>query len=358
MKGRPIDQLVYESMFPKPKPGDPQSFHDLLRRQLVPEVRSETVCFYGSLDTPEARYPGLDYSYPPHRMRLCRFAWHRRLFRAFDTLKLTPSEIAGLTKWEGTRWAKEKHEQEQGIKIRDTTGDCIHDWIDPELRQLDRNTQHSREVLEEKFEAGDGEGDMEDLDDDGDESDMEIDSVGVELNERLRAAAALREAGNATTVMDEEWEQWLKDAAEAGGMHSLADHIFPLPDSNIPGQASTTSVPRRLNAARLGQWHQIPESLQVMVRQNVEAHNSRSEYPPSMEQASQRRENPVPVIGRTALRSISTTAPLNIQQRQPPSPSPGLLRTSLTRVYQSQAPASSLLSLTSWQQRFQQGHGP
>jgi hypothetical protein len=358
MKGRPIDQLVYECMFPKPKPGDPQSFHDLLRRQLVPEVRSETVCFYGSLDTPEARYPGLDYSYPPHRMRLSRFTWHRRLFRAFDTLKLTPSEIAGLTKWEGTRWAKERHEQEEGIKIRDTTGDCIHDWVDPELRRSHRNTQQPQRVQEEKMEVGDVEGDLEDMNDDGDESDMEIDSVGVELNERLRAAAALREAGNATTVMDEEWEQWLKDAAEAGGIPSLADHIFPLPESNVPGQSPSTSMPPRLlNAARLGQWHQIPEFLQVMVRQNIEAHNSRSEYTPSTEQASQRRENLAPVTGRTTLRSISTTAPLNIQQRQPASVSPGLLRTSLSRGYPSQAPASSLLSLTSWQQRFQQEHG-
>lgn len=127
MKGRPIDQLVYEYMFLKPKPGDPQSFHDLLLRQLLPEVRSETFCFYGSLDTAEARYLGLDYSYPPHRMRLSRFTWHERLFRAFDILKLTPSEIAELAKWEGTRWAKEKYELEEGISIRDTTGDCIYD---------------------------------------------------------------------------------------------------------------------------------------------------------------------------------------------------------------------------------------
>ena len=139
---------------------------------------------------------------------------------------------------------------------------------------------------------------------------MEIDSVGVELNERLRAAAALREAGNATTVMDEEWEQWLKDEAEAGGIPSLADYILPASDSSNPRNVSSTSVPPRLlNAARLGQWHQIPEFLQDMVRQNIEAHNSRNGYGPSTEQTSQRRENPVPITGRTALRSISTTAP-------------------------------------------------
>jgi hypothetical protein len=352
MKGKPIDHLVYECMFPKPKPGDPQNFHDFLRRQLVPEVRSETACFYGGLDSLEAQYPGLDYSYPPHRMRLGRYTWHRRLFRAFDTLRLTPSEIAGLTKWEGTRWARERYEKEHSIKIRDTTGDCIHDWVDPELRRLSRDTQTSQMVLEEKLEAVEGGGDMEDNDDDGDESDMEIDSVGVELNERLRAAAALREAGNATTVMDEEWEQWLKEAVEAGGIPSLADYILPLPDNSNPGNVSSTSLPPRLlNAARLGQWHQIPEFLQDMARQNIEAHNSRNGYGPSTEQTSQRRDNPVPVPSRTALRSISTTAPSNIQQRHPTNPAPSMRRLS----YHPQAPAGSLRSLPqSWQQRFQQ----
>jgi hypothetical protein len=353
MKGKPIDHLVYECMFPKPKPGDPQNFHDFLRRQLVPEVRSETACFYGGLDSLEAQYPGLDYSYPPHRMRLGRYTWHRRLFRAFDTLRLTPSEIAGLTKWEGTRWARERYEKEHSIKIRDTTGDCIHDWVDPELRRPNRNTPMSQMVKEEKMEPVEGEGDMEDLDDDGDESEMEIDSVGVELNERLRARAALREAGNAATVMDEEWEQWLKEAAESGGIPSLADYILPTSDSsNASNLSSTTVPPRLLNAARLGQWHQIPEFLQDMVRQNIEAHNSRNGYTPSTEPNSQRREDPVPVPGRTALRNISTVAPVNIQQRHSTNSNPSTHRL----LFHPQAPAGNLRSVPqSWQQRFQQG---
>jgi hypothetical protein len=152
-------------------------------------------------------------------MRLGRYTWHRRLFRAFDTLRLTPSEIAGLTKWEGTRWAKEGYEKEHSIKIRDTTGDCIHDWVDPELRRPTRNTLFPT-VQEEKIESVEGDGDMEDMDDGG-ESDMEIDIVSVE--------AALREA-----------EEWLKDVAEAG---DISSHIFPLPDNNVPSHISTTSMP-------------------------------------------------------------------------------------------------------------------
>jgi hypothetical protein len=131
MKGKPIEHLVYECIFSKPRPGDPQNFHDFLQRQLLPEVRSETACFYGSLDSLETQYPGFDYSYLPHRMRLGRYTWHRRLFYAFDKLRLTTSEIAGLTKWEGTKCAKERFEKVLSIKIRDTTGDYIHDWVDP-----------------------------------------------------------------------------------------------------------------------------------------------------------------------------------------------------------------------------------
>jgi hypothetical protein len=88
-------------------------------------------------------------------------------------------------------------------------------------------------VQEEKIEP------VEDMDE-GDESDMEIDSMGVELNERLRAAATLREAGITTTVLEEEWERWF-DAAEAGDL---------LLDGNIPSQISTTFMPPRpLNTA-------------------------------------------------------------------------------------------------------------
>lgn len=134
MKGRPIDQLVYEHLFPKPKPTDPPNFHLLLQRHLILEVRQEVHSFYGHLDTPEAKYPGLDYCHPIHRIRLSRWPWHRRLFRAFDSLRLTPHEIATLTKWEGTKWAKERYEKEQGVVIRDTTADGFPDWVEPEDR--------------------------------------------------------------------------------------------------------------------------------------------------------------------------------------------------------------------------------
>jgi len=198
-------------------------------------------------------------------------------------------------KWEGTRWAKEKYEKEHSIKIRDTTGD----WVDPKLRQPTRNTQMFPTVQEEKIEPVQLYGDMEDMDD-GDESDMEINSVDVELREA---------------------EQWLKDVAVAG---DIPPHIFPLPDNNVTSHISTTSMrPRLPNDTLVSQWHQIPEFIQD--------HNSQSE-----------QTNLVPVSGRSALSNISTTAPFNIQQRQPQSSNSGFYETN-----------STLLSLFHLQQRLQ-----
>lgn len=351
MKGRPIDQIVYEQMFPKAKSGDPQNFHDLLRRHLVPEVRSETACFYGGLDSREAQYPGLDYSHLPHRVRLSRFPWHRRLFRAFDALGLTRSEIAGLTKWEGTRWAKERFEKEEGIKIRDTTGDCIQDWVDPELRQSTRVMRQPQEVqVEEMVDIAHN----DDLDDEEEESDMEIDSVGVELNERLRAAAAQREAGNATTVMDAEWEQWLKDAAEAGVLPSLSEQGF-LPQSQGASRQppSTVMPPHLLNAARLGQWHEVPDFLHGLVRRSLNAQNQRIAPNPSIQPSiPARRDSLRPLASHSSHRGSSATSPATVQQQHAASSTTLRRGSTLSRVYL--PPTTSILPSSSWQSRAQQ----
>ncbi|KAA8575698.1 hypothetical protein EYC84_004812 [Monilinia fructicola] len=205
-------------MFPKPKTGDPQSFHSFLQRSLVPETT---------------------HSYPPHRVRLSRFPWHRRLFRAFDNLKLTDHEIATLTKWEGTRWAKERFEKEQGIVIRDTTGDGIEDWVPPALRQSSGG-QRTTLMDEDDESVEDGKLDENDAEEDG-ESDTEITSVGTALNERLRAAAAQRAAGNLNATMDPEWEEWLKDAVE--GNIDVPDTELS-PDANIMGTRPIPSSSR------------------------------------------------------------------------------------------------------------------
>lgn len=97
----------------------------------------EVGLFYGDLVTIEAKYPGLDYCYGPHRMRLGRFPHHARLFAAFDELNLTYQEIQDFCCWEGTRWARERYEKDEGCKIEDTTGDHIPRFVDPKLRQTE-----------------------------------------------------------------------------------------------------------------------------------------------------------------------------------------------------------------------------
>jgi hypothetical protein len=317
MKGRPIDQLVYECMFPKPKSTDPQNFQGLLQRQLVPEVRLETQAFYGHLSSQEAKYPGLDYSYQPHRNRLSRYPWHRRLFRAFDNLRLTPSEIATLTKWEGTRWAKDRFEREQGIVIRDTTADGIEDWVEPELRVVG-GTQAQRADVEEMEDIEEGderEAEENGVDEDMDEdSDLEIQSVGIELNERLRAAVAQREAGNTSTVMDEEWEQWLKDAVEAGGIPFLSPELSP--NANIPGTrpaAHRPTVHPRLFTSR-GQWQEAPDTPPSITRQNTGTSSRRQEETPlNAATASLLSNTASPFLSRPSLsphaRAVPTSSP-------------------------------------------------
>jgi hypothetical protein len=120
--------LVYSYLFPCPTPSDPPDFQQHLIRNLITEVRIETHRFYGGLETIEAKYPGLNYAHTPHRRRLARFPHHARLFEAFDALGLTPYEIGELCKWEGTLWARQRYERDEGVKVEDTTGNEIKPW--------------------------------------------------------------------------------------------------------------------------------------------------------------------------------------------------------------------------------------
>jgi hypothetical protein len=255
MKGRPVEQLVYEYMFPKPRPSDPQNFTVFLQRHLVLEVRQEVHSFYGHLETPEAKYPGLDYTHRTHRIRLSRWPWHRRLFRAFDGLRLTPNEIAGLTKWEGTKWAKERYEKEQGITILDTT----------EVDMYPRSSM-DREASEQQGSVEPGEG----LDDTmAEDSDEELASVGFDLNQRLRERVAMRNvSGDMSMVIDEEWERWLKDAIETGQLPEIASRIYGETQTTPrePPSMDAASVREMMTAAREGRWEDVPEYYHAMFR--------------------------------------------------------------------------------------------
>lgn len=137
----PLAHLLYNHLYPHPTPNDPPSFSAHLARNLVPEVRIEVATYYGDLNSAEARYPGLNYCHPPHRMRLGRFKHHRRLFDAFDNLGLTYNEIQDFCCWEGTKWARERYEKDEGVKVVDTTGDEIGPFVDRRELRLGEDTR-------------------------------------------------------------------------------------------------------------------------------------------------------------------------------------------------------------------------
>ncbi|KAK4555951.1 hypothetical protein LTR86_007171 [Recurvomyces mirabilis] len=154
----PIAHLLYAYLYPHPTPNDPPSFSAHLARNLVPEVRIEVATFYGDLNSVEARYPGLNYCYAPHRMRLGRFKHHRRLFDAFDNLGLTYNEIQEFCCWEGTKWARERYEKDENITVVDTTGDEILPWVDRTEAEEERRRQniHRRTDISVVVQEADG----------------------------------------------------------------------------------------------------------------------------------------------------------------------------------------------------------
>ena len=290
MKGKPIDKLVYDYMFPKPRSTDPPNFSTLLMRYIIPEVREETQSFYGHISTQEARYPGLDYTHPTHRIRLSRWPWHRRMFRAIDGIGLTPAEVDKLSRWEGTKWAKDKYERENNVIIRDTAADGMTEWVEDEGRAVSaavpRELESGRRLgrgAELAVHLDDDE-DMEDDDlmsepdeEDGSPSEGEEEtldmSIGHELNARLRAGAALREQGGSQAVLDDEWETWLKNALESGELAHIADTLVRYNShpttANLPRVPATLFPTNMLGAARQGHWGEIPEVLHPILRQTL-----------------------------------------------------------------------------------------
>ncbi|KAF1944641.1 hypothetical protein EJ02DRAFT_84568 [Clathrospora elynae] len=274
----PISVLVYNALFSTPSPTDPPSFSAHLSKNLVGEVRIETANFYGSLDTIEARYPGLNYAFSPHRKRLGRFPHHRRLFEAFDRLGLTEAEIQGFCRWEGTLWARERYERDEGVRVIDTTGVEIGEWVDRrgqlhtaqginvktdieiEIEQVhasgavhsDTRPQPPQAQVDTEMRDSDPNDSSDEEDEDEDEEDEEEEeeeSIGYALNARLLHAAALREQG-ANVPMDPEWEQYLKEAQERGelnidatreALRAMAGQIAQLHHHQTTVQAETSS---------------------------------------------------------------------------------------------------------------------
>lgn len=264
----PVASLLYSHLFPKPGPSDPPNFQTHLARDLIPEIRIETATFYGSLDSAEARYPGLNYCHGPHRMRLGRFPHHARLFKAIDDLGITRQEVMDLVRWEGTLWARQRYERDEAVKVRDTTGDGIVDWVDPKTAKKGRGSgirvdvQMEVEVTKEIDPMADGPEDGEDSADEADSGDVdmddeeeeEVDQVGngvevaqstrrsrLNINPGLLAAIAARQQGVHVEI-DPEFEAAMKELIESGYLHTASRPTDgPLPPANTPLSAHPTS---------------------------------------------------------------------------------------------------------------------
>lgn len=263
-----ISSLVYDHLFPCPCPKDPPDFATHLAKNLVAEVRIETQRFYGGLETVEARYPGLNYSYPPHRKRLSRFEHHAKLFKAFDELGLTEHEIGMLCRWEGTLWARQRYERDEGTTVVDTTGCEILPWVDRRpVSRWGRNGAEKRRSIKVKTEieveiedasshdavvdsqaqaiqpqeVDEAMTDAQNPSAEAEDSDDEIESVGIELNARLIAAVAAREqqgVNDSSLPLDPAYEAYLKEAMENGTL------------TGVTGTLQAQAIQQALNAAR------------------------------------------------------------------------------------------------------------
>jgi hypothetical protein len=273
-----VASRLYAHLFPSPGPADPPNFQTHLARDLIPEIRIETATFYGSLDSIEARYPGLNYCHGPHRMRLGRFPHHSRLFSVIDDLGITDQEVMDLVRWEGTLWARQRFERDENIKVRDTTGDGIDDWSESHTRskppkglirvrtEVDITEgrhpvdmlidDHDDHLLDQDVTEDDDEN--EDDDDDDDVGDN-IQSIGHELNRRLLAAIAARSQG-LNVDMDPEFEAYLKELVESGHLLATSRPVDgPMTRSNTSSPVShaaatsTSVVAASVPAAALSQ---------------------------------------------------------------------------------------------------------
>ena len=270
-----IPPLVWGILYPNRCTSDPATLQAHVSRYIVPEVQEETIRYYGPDGGLEAQYPGLDYTNPRYRKRLSWFPHHRRLFQAFDELRLSSSEIKSLCRWEGTLYSKEKFEREAGTQITDsawpngnppptrTPTACLTNHAtaqivpnlpvtSSEALPFPASPQPDQELNAlGELEVGDGmdEGeaimdrerdDHEVASDISSEDDTISYSIGVELNQRLLAATAARARGE-EVVLDADWEQWLKEAAEWDANATRPPFFSTRFHSTSPSQTSSNS---------------------------------------------------------------------------------------------------------------------
>jgi hypothetical protein len=256
----PISALLYNHIYPEPKQGDPTNFSIHLAKNLVPEVRIEVNTYYGDLNSAEARYPGLNYCHAAHRMRLGRFPHHRRLFDAFDELKITESEIMEFCNWEGTKSARERYEKDEGITVHDTTGDEIGAYRDPRQFGVDERFQRRCSIVRKT-------------------------EILVTVEDR-RASARRAAGAEETTDEDISEEEEEEDDEEENSDDDEVDEQSTTPESTAESAARlrhiaeiqarrNASVQRRINQRIISAWeqrqgHNLPPEIEQYLKEQPE----------------------------------------------------------------------------------------
>ncbi|KAI5843902.1 hypothetical protein DFP73DRAFT_478573 [Morchella snyderi] len=135
MQKKPTSIVLYKLLFPNPTSKDPRDFDDFVARCIVPEIRCEIISWFGFVPDErdlETSYPGWDYTSRDVRMRLGRYAAHRRLFRAFEKADLSEVEIDKVATWFGNKHERMMRVREWGDSARELSdrGDLESEYED------------------------------------------------------------------------------------------------------------------------------------------------------------------------------------------------------------------------------------
>ncbi|KAB8754767.1 hypothetical protein FH972_026556 [Carpinus fangiana] len=274
----PVPEQIFALLFPPFEDEvPPTSWQHYVKEYLERETKAERYRFYGPDDarnTLEGKYPGYDYTFPPHRRRLEQWPHHKALFEAMDQLRLSPLEIKQLCCWQGTLAAKHQFEEKNNTKVEDTTGKSVYQRMlcqqrsplhqrCPECRPrpllhlrggqatpyIESHTLHKQPTLPTyQFSSpappqsiyAPGTATPRPTWTSEGRNQAELHSVGIALNQRLMAAAVAREQGDDSVSMDPDFEEWFKAQHENGDMLDIDMDFAPFLDlsATLPEQIS------------------------------------------------------------------------------------------------------------------------
>lgn len=198
-------------------------------------------------------------------MRLGRFKHHKRLFDAFDSLGLTYGEIQDFCCWEGTKWARERYEKDEGVKVVDTTGDEIGPFVDRRDLREDHLRRHSitrktdisvvvehqpriDEDPENTTEESHDESDQEMTDGEPEIEAREISETSNHSEDEQDITQRIIAAWERGQSLSPEFEQYLKEQSERGDSELVA-RLFRQRQRYIPAESTAVVSSQASRAA-------------------------------------------------------------------------------------------------------------